>query len=383
MNLDKKNIIKITGILSFCILLYCALQNLSAVLNGISVAFSYISPFILGAAIAFVINVPMSFFERNLFPKAKKLNKIRRPLAFIITLLLVILAIAALLVTVIPELVSTFIALGEKLPSFTDTMLDKLEVLFKNFPVLQEWIANIETLDWSSILKSVSSWLSTGVSSTLTIAGNALNGLVSFLIGFVFAIYVLMQKEKLGRQLKLVMYTIFPEKAVDKIIDITNISAKTFSNFLSGQCLEACILGLMFALVMTICRMPYVALISILIAFTALIPLVGAFIGCFVGAFLILMQNPIQAVWFIIIFLILQQIEGNLIYPKVVGNSVGLPAIWVLVVITIGGKFMGIMGMIIMIPISSVLYTLFRTYIYKKLNTRSTRVKRLFGVIKK
>lgn len=219
---------------------------------------------------------------------------------------------------------------------------------------------------------------SNGVVSTINVAGSAISGIVSAVVGFVFAIYILLQKERLGRQVRMIAYSLLPEKAADKFFKISNMTSDTFSKFLSGQCLEACILGSMFAIVLAIFRMPYVALISVLIAFTALIPIVGAFIGCVIGAFLIFMISPVKAVWFVVIFLVLQQIEGNFIYPKVVGSSVGLPAIWVLAVVTVGGKLMGVIGMLVMIPLSSVLYAIFREFIYNKLKTKTERVQKMF-----
>ena len=222
------------------------------------------------------------------------------------------------------------------------------------------------------------------------------SGVTNFFIGFVFSVYVLFQKERLTAQCKKLMYVCLPESRADKIIEVLRLTNTTFSNFLSGQCLEACILGTMFVITLSILRMPYALLIGIIIAVTALIPIVGAFIGCivgvilimmtsplkaliFVGVFLILQQiegnlicmsNPLQALAFIILFLVLQQIEGNLIYPHVVGSSVGLPGIWVLVAVTIGGNLFGIMGMLTFIPISSVCYALLRTYVNRKVEEK-------------
>ncbi|MGN0674889.1 MAG: AI-2E family transporter [Oscillospiraceae bacterium] len=248
---------------------------------------------------------------------------------------------------------------------------------FKDYPQIQQWLSELK-LDWGGIVSSVSVWLKSGLSSTIGVAATAVSGVVSAFIGLIFAVYILLQKERLGNQFRMIMYALVPEKASDKFFEIAAQANKTFSNFLSGQCLEAVILGCMFAVVMLILQMDYAVLISVLIAFTALIPLVGAFIGCFVGAFLILMESPVDALVFVIIFLVLQQIEGNLIYPKVVGESVGLPAIWVLFVVTIGGKLMGVIGMLVMIPASSVLYALFREFVVKRLRTKSVRVQKMF-----
>ena len=196
---------------------------------------------------------------------------------------------------------------------------------------------------------------------------NIIGALVSFFIGFVFAVYILMAKEKLAGQGRQILYAFLKEQTADKVLYVLGLSSKTFSKFISGQCLEACILGLMFFVTMTIFGLPYAMLISVLIAFTALIPMVGAFIGCAIGVLLILMVSPLKALIFLAMFLVLQQIEGNLIYPHVVGGSIGLPSIWVLVAITVGGNLMGVAGMIIFIPICSVLYALFRLYVKNRL----------------
>ena len=192
----------------------------------------------------------------------------------------------------------------------------------------------------------------------------------SFFIGLIFAMYLLVCKETLTRQAKMLLYAWTPAEKADKAVEVARLTNRTFSKFLSGQCLEACILGGLFAVGMLLCRMPYVTLVSVLVAVTALIPVFGAFIGCVVGAFLILVQNPMQAVWFVVLFLCIQQIEGNLIYPRVVGNSVGLPGIWVLMAVTVGGSAMGVVGMLVMIPACSVAYSLLRTATRRKLRQK-------------
>ena len=281
------------------------------------------------------------------------------------------------MIIVIPQVVKTGAELGKQIPDYMTRAQTYMEGIFKDYPEIQQWIEEVK-IDWQSVIASVSGWVTSGLSSTINIAASAVSGVVSAAIGFVFAMYILMQKERLGNQVRMAAYAILPEKAADKFFEICSQSEKTFSSFISGQCLEAVILGCMFAAAMLIFRMEYVALISILIAFTALIPIVGAFIGCAVGAFLIFMHDPLQAVGFVAMFLVLQQIEGNLIYPRVVGESVGLPAMWVLFVVTIGGKLMGVFGMLIMIPASSVLYALFREYVVKRLRTKSARVQKMF-----
>jgi len=227
------------------------------------------------------------------------------------------------------------------------------------------------TIDWDEIIKKISVMLqnmaSTMVDSGIGAIGNIVGAVVNFLIGFVFSIYILLSKEKLGSQNKQVLYALLKENQADKILEVCSISYRIFSKFLSGQCLEACILGGMFVVAMTIFKLPYALLIGVLIAFCALIPIVGAFIGCGVGIFLILMVSPVKALVFLVLFLVLQQVEGNLVYPKVVGNSVGLPSIWVLAAVTIGGNLMGVVGMLVFIPLCSVAYTLFRMYVKRRL----------------
>ena len=211
------------------------------------------------------------------------------------------------------------------------------------------------------------------LSSTVTVAGSIIGEVMNFLIGFIFAIYILGQKEVLCNQGKRVLSAFCSRKVEAYVLKVFSIANRNFSNFISGQCTEAVILGFMFIIAMTIFRMPYALLVGVLIAFTALIPIVGAFIGCFVGAFLILVNNPIQAVWFVILFLVLQQLEGNLIYPKVVGNKVGLPSIWVLMAVSVGGSLFGVTGMLFFIPLVSTFYMLLRDAVNERNAKKQTR----------
>lgn len=264
---------------------------------------------------------------------------------------------------VIPELVRTIASVSESVPVFWENAQAEAEAFFVNYPYIVGYIEEMD-VNWKQLIGEIMAFLGNGagtvLSSTVSAAMSVINGLTTFFIGFVFAIYILLQKETLGRQVRKVLRAFLPERTGAVILEIAALTERTFSNFLTGQCLEAVILGLMFFATLTVMRYPYAVLIGVLIAFTALIPIFGAFIGCFVGAFLILMVNPMQALVFVIVFLILQQIEGNLIYPHVVGNSVGLPSIWVLAAVTIGGSVMGITGMLIFIPLCSVFYSLLR-----------------------
>ena len=229
-------------------------------------------------------------------------------------------------------------------------------------------------IDWSSLADSIVTFVQNFaagvVSSGVGIFSGIVSGVVTFVIAFTFSIYVLFQKERLARQAKQILYAVFPEKITEKILSVAALSNQVFSSFLSGQCVEAVILGTLFVITMSILGMPYAMLTGIVIAITALIPIFGAFIGCVIGMLLIVMVNPVQAVWFLVLFLVLQQIEGNLIYPHVVGNSVGLPSIWVLVAVTVGGNMFGILGILVFIPLCSVLYALFAMFVKKRLRER-------------
>lgn len=215
------------------------------------------------------------------------------------------------------------------------------------------------------------------VASTLSAAISIVSGVANFCIGFVFAVYVLLTKETLAKQAGRLLMAYLPESLYENIVKVASLTEKTFSNFLAGQCVEAVILGTMFFLTLTVMRLPYALLIGVLIAFTALIPIFGAFVGCIVGAFLILMVSPVKALVFLVVFQVLQQIEGNLIYPHVVGGSVGLPSIWVLVAVTLGGSAMGVMGMLVFIPLCSVLYTLLKGAVHNRLNQKRMKSRKI------
>ena len=243
------------------------------------------------------------------------------------------------------------------------------EVFHGNKEVVE--LINSVQFDWDKIVETLIDFLKNGagnmLNSTLTAAKSIISGISTFVIAFVFAIYILLQKKKLRIQAKKVLFAFVRKDRAEAVVKVSSLTYNTFSSFLTGQCLEAVILGSIFVVVMTIFRLPYALLVGIFIAFTALIPIFGAFLGCAVGAFLIFMVDPMKALMFIVLFLVLQQIEGNLIYPHVVGNSVGLPSIWVLAAVSIGGSLMGVVGMLIFIPIVSVAYALFREIVYLKL----------------
>ncbi len=378
MNLDKKNIKQLRQLILFTIVILIALWNYAIIFEWIGFAFGIIFPFLLGGAIAFVLNVPMKFLEqkifRNKYLKDKKVaKKIARPVCLVLTIAIVIGIVVLVMFVVIPELTNTILSLGKTIRAFVPEAQRFLEAQFEDNRDMEQWLAGLN-LNVDKLMDSALSFFQNGagdmLNSTMSAIGSIVSGVATFVIAFVFACYVLLQKEKLRVQVTKVMYAFLPEERVEWSLEVCSLTARSFSSFLTGQCVEALILGSMFFIVMSIINMPYALLVGVLISFTALIPIFGAFIGCFVGAFLILMVDPLQALIFVIMFLVLQQIEGNLIYPKVVGSSVGLPSIWVLAAVTIGGNLMGIVGMLIFIPIVSVIYTLFRASVYKRLRKK-------------
>lgn len=388
MELNKKNVLKILGIIAFAIILCALLMNFGAVLKWLGFIWGVCFPFILGAGIAFCLNIPMSFFERKIFgavqnhkdgkKSTRALRKLARPVSLILTLLAVVVVLAIVVGVLVPQLASTFESVGVTMAAFMPKAQAWLKELFADNEEIVSYISSIE-LDWGSMLEGVKNFVFNGAGNVLSYTMSAtvrvVNFFTTFFISFIFSIYVLMQKENLARQLTKLIKAVFKEKIVEKICYVCSLSHRTFSKFIAGQCVEALILGTMFVVIMAIFRFPYALLIGILIAFTALIPVVGAFVGCFIGAFLILMVNPMQALAFIILFLVLQQIEGNLIYPHVVGNSVGLPSMWVLFAVTVGGSLMGVIGMLIFIPLMSVLYSLLRDWVNLRLKGKADRAK--------
>lgn len=385
MELNKENMRKIRWLIAFAVLLYLGIQNLAVVLKYVKLLWGLLLPFVLGGAMAFVLNVPMSFIERHLFGKVREKNnkagkaasKLARPVSLVLSIVFVILLILIVVLVVAPELGTTLVSVVKKVEEDIPLAQKWITDTFNGDSEIVKWASAIE-IDPQKILDSIVSVLKNGadnlVSSTITVTMGIVSMAVNFAIGFVFACYVLLQKEKLGKQVLKATYAILPVKVVEYQSHVCTLASKIFASFITGQCIEAVILGSMFFVTMTIGRFPYAMLIGVLISFTALIPVFGGIIGCWVGFFLILMVSPLKAFMFLGLFLILQQIEGNLIYPHVVGNSVGLPAIWVLVAVTLGGNFMGIVGMLIFIPLVSVLYTLFREWVYARLDKKKVKI---------
>ncbi|MBQ7927063.1 MAG: AI-2E family transporter [Lachnospiraceae bacterium] len=359
---------QIRWLMVFAALLVLLIIYFKHVLQGMVLVLGMIKPFLIGGIIAFIVNIPMRAIENRILGKwkGKLASRLKRPISMILAIVFLVLLISLLFVTVVPQLGKTLAELGAKVPVFLDNALEQLKLLSARYPEIYDEVAKLETmeLDWEGIFTSVATFLKSGitsmVTSTIGVASSIIGGVFNGVISFIFALYILSQKEKLADQGKRIVRAYTTEKTGARVIRVFTMLNKNFSNFVTGQCLEAVILGVLFIIFMSIFGMPYAVLVGVLIAFTALIPIVGAFIGCGVGAFLILIDDPILALWFVIMFLIIQQLEGNLIYPRVVGGSVGLPSIWILVAVSLGGSLFGVAGMLFFIPLLSTAYALLR-----------------------
>lgn len=377
MELNKKNVKAIRGIILFIAVIYLIVIHFETVMFGVSFIFNIVKPFLVGGMLAYVINLPMKAIEKTLFKKAgsKVQQKLKRPVSIVLAILFFVILVYFLLLAVIPQVVATATELGNKIPAFMDRLMVEVNLLLEQYPQIEKTIGDftLPEINWETLPGIIIDFAQNGVTnmltSTVTVAGSIVSSIVNLVVSFIFSIYILSQKEKLGDQSERILRAYVKNKVYQKIRQIIGLLNQNFSNFIAGQCTEAIILGLMFAVSMAIFRFPYAIMIGVLITFTALIPIVGAFIGCFIGAFLILVDSPEKVIWFIILFLVLQQIEGNLIYPHVVGSSVGLPSIWVLAAVTIGGSLMGISGMLVFIPLTSTAYTLLR----ENVNQRNAR----------
>ncbi|MCH5272840.1 MAG: AI-2E family transporter [Lachnospiraceae bacterium] len=372
------------------IVLYCLLQKISLLWAGLRWFLGILSPVFVGFIIAFVLNLPMRGLEKlwdkigsglnSLFVKRGKKKKnrnissaLRRPVCLLTSILIILLILSAVTALVLPEIGKAVRLLVNGVPGWLERVKEWGIKYAEEYPVISEVISKMN-IDWDATAKSLLNLIGTGtlgvVGSTFTSVINTLGGIVDFVIALIFGIYVLLNKETLSEQVKKLLCAFLPERIQNGILHVADTSHGIFCAFVTGQCIEAVILGSLCAIGMLIFRFPYAAMIGVLVGVTALIPVVGAFIGAGVGAFLILMTEPFQALMFVVYIVVLQQIEGNVIYPKVVGNSVGLPAMWVLASVTVGGGIGGIVGMLFAVPTASVAYTLLREVTKKRLEKK-------------
>ncbi len=357
-NISWKTCVRL-GITVVLVYLACTYwQPLSGALN---VALQAAMPLLIGAAIAYVVNILMSFFERNIFPDVKKgaWPKLRRPVCMLMAFVLVGVAIFWLFNTVLPELGRSVEMIVARLPAALSDGYAYLDEKFDLTNLLKEYgILDTENFDWRGAVDKAFSFLMGGVGGVVSIVSSLFSLVVTLFFAVVFSVYLLSGKEKLGAQIRRTSRTYLGEKLTEQIYYVLNVVNDSFHSFVVGQCTEALILGGLCYVGMMVFGFANPLTISILVGFTALIPIVGSYVGAAGGAFMLFVDSPLSALLFVIFLTVLQQIEGNLIYPRVVGSSIGLPGIWVLAAVTIGGGVAGILGMLIGVPLVSAIYRL-------------------------
>lgn len=366
-------------IISYIALVIFALVNFSKIFVFLGKVISIFSPFLLGIILAFVLNVLNNFIENKIFGKIKPSkiwNKIKRPLCITLSLILVFLTIFFVMNLLIPQLKNSASLFTDTLPAYKEDIigiLNKFDVDESTVNKVGEYLDNFGKVI-TDYIKGNSKDV---ITVTTEVATSVVNIISKGIITLVFAIYMIAQKETLSRQINKVMKAYLKPKTINKINTVSTLANKTFSNFVTGQCLEALIFGSLVFVGMLIFRFPYASTIGVLLGFTALIPIFGAFIGTAIGFILIMMVSPVKAILFVVFIIVLQQIEGNLIYPRVVGKSIGLPGMWVLLSVTVGGSIGGILGMLIATPLCSLLYALFTKMVNDRLKSNKivTKVK--------
>lgn len=352
---------------------YLIVNNLESILGGILKIFSVLKPFVLGGVIAYILNIPMTKIEKLLKNKIKNKDSLIRIISIVTSLLLFIGVISFIAFLLIPELVESIQLLMNNIPTLIEKCESFVLTLLDKYPDVQAQIEKAFTKTGNTT-DLVSNILNYVINGAVGFISSLVSSLITIFMALIFSVYMLTQKEILITGLKKLLYAFIKEKYVEKILEVGKLTNTTFNKFISGQCLEAIVLGCLMFITLTIFRFPYALIISVLTAVTALIPIFGALIAMAVGIILIGIINPVQALLFIVAFQIVQQIEGNLIYPRVVGKSVGLSPMWTLLAITVGGNLFGIIGMLVGLPLASVVYSLIKTFVNNKISEKQLNI---------
>lgn len=384
--LSKRFFHRVLFIIVFTVLLIFAVFHLDTCFSFLQAGLSIISPFLVGIVFAFMLNLLVKLFEERVFQRLNQKNgkiwvKARRPVCILIALLILLLALTFVSIMVIPELMRSVTMLVDNFPSYlknfqtlTNDFTTWLNNLMRQYGVTEsqivEWQKDLQ-IDWNSILKGLTDLISGGGKALVSFTMGVTTGIVNLVLSLIFAIYMLASKEKLIRNLKRMIFAFLPKKQATTVVSVGALANRIFAGFVGGQFTEALILGILCYLGMSILRLPYALLVSVIIGVTCLIPVFGAYIGAILGGFIILIINPMSCLWFIIFIIILQNFEGNVIYPRVVGNSVGLPGLWVMVAIFVCGGLFGFTGMLIGVPLFSVIYSILKTATAKRLKEKN------------
>ncbi len=379
MKLDKQTSKRILLLVAISLGMVWLMLRIELLPSFIGRFFNFFSPLWIGIGIAYVINLPMRFLERKIFGKPWKQGdqlrlRIKRPVSLVFAFLIILGVLTGIVFLVLPDLTNTIVSFTQQLPGTIRDVQAWFEELTSSNPALHEFLAG-SNITVNDLIQRFINWLNNTMSEIASQAFSWITGVISsfmnFFFGLVFALYFLVQKEKLGSQMKRLAYAGLPEGFVDRVLQLGKLVNSVFSRFIGGQGLEALILGALVFVGMQIFRFPYPLTISVLVIIGALIPVFGAFVAGILGAVLISVESPIQALWFIIMLIIIQQIEGNFIYPRVVGKSVGLPSVWVLFAVTFGSKLFGFMGLVFGVPGLSVIYVLLRAWSGSKVKAKA------------
>lgn len=380
--MDKKEIRRYTFAAFLAVIVCYIVQHFTLITKALSIALNALEPLFLGLIIAYIFNIILRWFEKHYFPKSEKgfISYTRRPVCLVLSFVIAIAIVVLILTIVIPELINAIKLISYEIPPLLNEGKNYLINKLSEYPDLQMQATealeefDFKGLDWANITAKVTNFLKSGVlgiiSSAVGIVGAITGTVTNIVLAIIFAIYLLLRKDKLLSDIGRFQNAYFSERTKNRLNHICRTSNETFQSFFIGQFVEAIILGSLCFIGMSVLKLPYAGMSGTLVGVTALIPIVGAFLGAGISAFIIFTVNPMQALIFLIFLVILQQLEGNIIYPKVVGNSIGLPGIWVLAAVTVGGGLFGIVGMMVGVPLAATLYKL----IFESLESKEDRL---------
>ncbi len=387
MKLDRKNVRTILLIIAFAVLLYTAAQNLASVYGAVRTVWRVFGVVITGLAMAFVLNVPLKLFENRVFygmseDRRPLVRKLRRPVSLVFALVVSLGLIGILIAVVLPQLTATVAEVAARLPEYISSAVNWLNDFLAGFGIEIESLKNF-TVDWEKVFSELTTYLKEGsanvegssVVDTVTGVGTSVvSTVMNTFLGLVVAVYILAQKERIGRFTRRCIDAFLPQKAASGLARIASMASETFSNFVAGQLADSCILGILCYICMRIFRFPYPEVISVVIGVTSLVPMVGSFIGEVIGALLILIVSPLKALLFVVMVLAIQQVDGAFIYPRIVGRSVGLPGVAVFCAVIVGGNVAGVIGAMIGVPVCALIYALLREAVDARLRRREEKL---------
>ena len=387
MKIDRKNVRTILLIIAFAVLLYTAAQNLASVYGAVRAVWRVFGVVITGLAMAFVLNVPLKLFENRVFygmseDRRPLVRKLRRPVSLVFALVVSLGLIGILIAVVLPQLTATVAEVAARLPEYISSAVNWLNDFLAGFGIEIESLKNF-TVDWEKVFSELTTYLKEGsanvegssVVDTVTGVGTSVvSTVMNTFLGLVVAVYILAQKERIGRFTRRCIDAFLPQKAASGLARIASMASETFSNFVAGQLADSCILGILCYICMRIFRFPYPEVISVVIGVTSLVPMVGSFIGEVIGALLILIVSPLKALLFVVMVLAIQQVDGAFIYPRIVGRSVGLPGVAVFCAVIVGGNVAGVIGAMIGVPVCALVYALLREAVDARLRRREEKL---------